>query len=136
MSVKALRHRADVQIVGYMLLASVLLLAQWQAEHLHVGLYLLTLVLAFAISIMSHNHSHVSLWRSHGLNRLSDCWFTLFMGHPGFVFELCHERNHHRYRNRQQDWTRTWRGCDDNCLSGFIRHPFDSAMTLQPHRFA
>ena len=67
------------------------------------------------------------------MNRLTDCWFTLFLGHPGFVFDVCHDRNHHRYRNGEQDWTRTWRVRDDNCLIGFIRHPLDCAITLRPH---
>jgi fatty acid desaturase len=116
-----------------MLLASTLLLVQWRAEQFSFAMYALTLVLAFAVGIMNHNHCHAPLWHSRRLNRLTDCWFTLFLGHPGFVFGLCHERNHHRHRNRAQDWTRTWRARDDNCLSGFLRHPFESAITLQPH---
>ena len=104
---KVLGYRADLQSVAYMLLATLLLAVQWQAPQLNIGMYLLTLALAFATSIMNHNHRHLPMWRSRWLNRLTDCWFTLFLGHPGFVFEVCHERNHHRYRNGEQDWTRT-----------------------------
>lgn len=128
-----LRYRADLQTLGYMLLASTLLLVQWRAEQFSVAMYVLTLLLAFAVGIMNHNHCHVPMWRARWLNRLTDCWFTLFLGHPGFVFQLCHERNHHRHRNRAHDWTRTWRDRDDNCLSGFLRHPFESVIALQPH---
>jgi beta-carotene hydroxylase len=130
---KALGNRADLQTLAYMLLATVLVVVQWQATQLNIGMYLLTLLLAFATSIMNHNHRHLPMWRSRWLNRLSDCWFTLFLGHPGFVFDVCHERNHHRYRNSEQDWTRTWRVRDDNCLIGFLRHPLDCAITLRPH---
>ena len=129
----SLRYHADLQTLGYMSLATALLLVQWRAQQFSVAMYVLTLFLAFAVGIMNHNHCHLPMWRARWLNRLTDCWFTLFLGHPGFVFQLCHERNHHRHRNRAQDWTRTWRRRDDNCLSGFVRHPFESVITLQPH---
>lgn len=127
-----LRYRADLQTLAYMVLASALLLVQWRAEQFSFSMYVLTVCLAFAVGIMNHNHCHLPMWRARWLNRLTDCWFTLFLGHSGFVFRLCHERNDHRHRHRAQDWTRTWRCRDDNCLLGLLCHPFESAITLQP----
>jgi fatty acid desaturase len=128
-----LKEAADLQTLAYMAGASILLVVQWQGDGLVWWLYLPTLALAFATSIMNHNHCHCPLWRSPLLNELSHAWFTVFQGHPGFVFALCHQSNHHRHRNRSEDWTRTWRRWDDNDLLGFLRHPFESVVILVPH---
>ena len=131
-----LRNARDLQTIAYMVAATVLLVAQFTATQFDAILYALTLLLAFATGIMNHNHCHCPMWHWQWLNRLCDGWFTLFLGHPGFVFALCHEGNHHRFRNNAQDWTRTWRYRDDNCLVGFVRHPFESMRTLVPHIYA
>ena len=72
------------------------------------------------------------MWRNRTLNRATDLWYTVFQGHPGFVFDLCHNNNHHRYCNTRNDWTRTYRHRDDNSLWGLTIHPVESALTLAP----
>ena len=131
-----LNYRADWQAVVYMVAATALLFIQWRLETFVPALYFLTLGLAFSVSIMHHNHRHVPMWRSSVLNRLSDVWFTLFQGHPGFVFALFHEKNHHRFCNGARDYTRTYRHRDDNSLIGLVMHPFVSFATLWPHGIA
>lgn len=127
-----LKHRADLQTLLYMLLTTALPLYQWQLESFQPLFFLASLVMAFAVGAMHHNHMHVPMWHSRRLNTATDYWFTFFQGHPGYAFVPAHLDNHHRHRNREQDHTRTWRLRDDNGLSGFVRHPFESATALAP----
>lgn len=127
-----LKHRADLQTLLYMLISTALPLLQWQLDYFSPLLFLASLIMAFAIGAMHHNHSHSPIWRSNVLNRLTDYWFTLFQGHPGYVFFPAHLENHHRYLNGAKDFTRTYRCRDDNNLLGFTIHPLESACTLLP----
>lgn len=127
-----LKYRADLQTLLYMLITTALPLVQWQLDGIHAPLFLASLVMAFAVGAMHHNHAHLPMWRSRLLNAATDCWFTFFQGHPGYAFVPAHLDNHHRHRNRALDHTRTWRLRDDNGLSGFVRHPFESALALAP----
>lgn len=127
-----LKHRADLQTLLYMLITTALPLLQWRLDGFSVPLFLASLVMAFAVGAMHHNHAHLAMWRSRRMNRLTDCWFTFFQGHPGYAFEPAHLHNHHRHRNRAQDHTRTWRLRDDNGLAGCVCHPFESAAALAP----
>ncbi len=81
---------------------------------------------------MHHNHAHVAIWHWPIFNMLTDYWFTLFQGHPGYVFYPTHLKNHHRYINSDKDYTRTYRYRDDNNLFGLMVHPLESACTLVP----
>lgn len=127
-----LNHRADWQTVLYLLAALALPLLQWQLETVNPILFLTSLAMAFAVGAMHHNHSHVPIWRSGMLNHLTDYCFTLLQGHPGYVFFPAHLDNHHRYVNRAEDYTRTYRRRDDNNLIGLALHPLESAWTLLP----
>lgn len=127
-----LRYRADWLTCCYMGAATAVLLVQWNLDRFSVVLYGLQLALAFAVSIMHHNHRHLALWRSDCLNRITNYWFTVFQGHPGFVFDLCHNDNHHRHCNSHHDYTHTYRYRDDNSLLGLLIHPFESVVTLAP----
>ncbi|CAN5144101.1 fatty acid desaturase [soil metagenome] len=127
-----LKHRADLQTVLYMLVTGAVTLAQWHSSHFNPALFLASLFLAFAVSAMHHNHAHVPMWRSSFMNRLTDYWFTLFQGHPGFLFFPAHLHNHHRFCNGARDFTRTYRYRDDNTLLGLMMHPMQSACTLFP----
>ncbi|HVK53908.1 MAG TPA: fatty acid desaturase [Burkholderiales bacterium] len=127
-----LKYRADWQTMIYMIFTTALPLLQWRLDHFNVVLFLASLVMAFAVGAMHHNHAHLPIWRSSLLNRLTDYWFTLLQGHPGYVFFPAHLDNHHCYRNGPKDYTRTYRYRDDNNLFGFVIHPLESACTLMP----
>jgi fatty acid desaturase len=127
-----LRNRADLRTLAYMAVASALPVLQWNAASFQPLLFAAALVMAAAIGVMHHNHQHVPLWRSPALNALTDAWFTLFQGHPGFIFRPAHLDNHHVYRNGAQDYTRTWRWHDGNSLAGFIAHPVQFAVLIAP----
>lgn len=127
-----LRYRADMQTLSYMLAATAIPIMHWQNDGFSAWLFTAAVIMAFAVSIMHHNHAHVSLWTSPALNRLSDFWFTLFQGHPGFVFEPMHVENHHRHHNGPHDLTRTNRHWDSNNLPGLLLHPFEFAINSAP----
>lgn len=127
-----LSHPADVRTVAFMLLASAVALLHWCVGVFHPLLFAAAMVLSFAVSAMNHNHSHRPIWRHKPLNRATDVWFTLFQGHPGYVFETMHVDNHHRFHNGTADITRTDRYRAGNDLWGLLRHPFEFAWAAAP----
>lgn len=127
-----LSHRADRRTLLYMAAATGVVIAQWTADAFHPVLFAASLVLAFAVSVMHHNHQHLPIWRFAWLNHLTDFWFTLFQGHPGFAFGPAHVGDHHAHLNSERDTTRTWRWHDGNSLLGFIAHPVHFAYAVGP----
>lgn len=127
-----LRHRADRRTLWYMAATTGVFVVQWTADRFDPLLFAASLVLALAVSVMHHNHQHQPLWRAAWLNHLTDFWFTLFQGHPGFAFHPAHVDDHHAHRNAASDTTRTWRWRDGNSLLGFIAHPVIFAFAVAP----
>ena len=127
-----LAHPAEGRTVACMALATAVAALHWTLGQFHPVLFAAGLVLAFAVSTMNHNHSHRPIWRHNGMNRATDLWFTLFQGHPGYVFETMHVDNHHRFHNDAQDVTRTDRYRPGNDLWGLLRHPFEFAWAAAP----
>jgi fatty acid desaturase len=127
-----LRHRADARTVGYMAAATLIAVVHWTAPTFHPVLLAAAVVMAFAIAAMNHNHSHFPMWRGASLNRLTDYWFTIFNGHPGFAFQPMHVAGHHRFHNTRPDPTRTDRFRAGNDLVGLLRHPFEFAWVAVP----
>ena len=128
-----LRHQADTRTLAYMLIATSIPVVHWHMDTLNVWLLAVSVVMAFAISAMHHNHQHLPLWKLPFLNRLTDGWYVLFQGHPGFVFDPMHVNNHHRYHNGPADHTRTWRRRDSNNVLGLLVHPFEFVAVALPH---
>lgn len=105
----------------------------WQWHNgFSLPLYALMLFLAIGIGVIHHNHAHLSMWRRRRLNRVTDLVITALQGHPTFVFNPAHNRNHHRYRHGPRDVARTWRFGDDNDLRGWVLHPLQAATTVYP----
>ena len=127
-----LRSRADRRTLVYMAAATLVAAAQWGVDSFQPLLFCAAIALACTVSQMHHNHQHQPLWKSAALNRATDLWFTLFQGHPGFVFGPSHRDNHHVHRNGALDYTRTWRGHDGNSLVGLIAHPAQFAAAIAP----
>ena len=127
-----LAHRADLRTLAYIVAASAIPVAQWRADEFQPLLFAASFVAAFAVGVMHHNHQHTPLWTTPLLNRITDYWFTLFQGHPGFAFGPSHLDNHHLHRNGPADHTRTWRDHDGNSLPGLIAHPAQFAWRIAP----
>ncbi len=127
-----LNNRADSQTLLYILITTALPAYQWQLDQVYPLLMLLSFVMAFAVGAMHHNHAHIAMWKHPFANALTDYWFTLMQGHPGFLFCPAHLENHHRYLNGEKDFNRTYRRHDDNNLLGFLLHPLESMLILLP----
>jgi fatty acid desaturase len=131
-----LRNQRDWQSVLYLILQPLLVVWLWRTgldTLINLALFALMLFLTLGISVIHHNHTHLRMWRSKQLNRISDFWITLLQGHPTFVFYPAHIRNHHRYRHGPKDVARTYRfGSDSNNLSGYLLHPLQATTVLYP----
>lgn len=132
MRVMPLLHRADLRTLLVMALITTLSAVHWFAAGFSPWLFVASLVLAFAVAPMGHNHAHRPMWRHAVLNRASDCWFTLFQGHPVYAFQPMHVENHHRFVNGPGDFTRTDRHRSANDLAGLLAHPFEFALAARP----
>ena len=132
-----MRNWRDWQSVVYLLALPLLVLWQWQ-QGFSWPFYLLELFLTLGVGVIHHNHTHVRVWTSRRLNRLTDLWVTLLQGHPTFVFYPSHIANHHRYQHGEQDITRTYRFTtpgargDTNHLLGYLLHPLQAIVVLYP----
>ena len=129
---RLLRHPADRRTVAYMALASALVCVHWAQPALDPALLAASVAMAFAVAAMNHNHAHFPIWHGRAMNRLTDAWFTLFQGHPGFAFEVMHAASHHRFRGNRHDPTRPDRFRRGNDLTGLLRHPFEFALVAAP----
>ncbi|MBF6023099.1 fatty acid desaturase family protein [Lysobacter niastensis] len=114
-------------------LVTMVAVAHWTLGAFHPWLFVLSLLLSLTVSVMHHNHAHRPLWRMRALNAATDVWFTLFQGHPGYVFQTMHVDNHHRYHNGPDDVTRTDRFRAGNNLWGLLIHPIEFAIAARPH---
>jgi len=131
-----LRNRHDLQSMLYLILQPLLMVYLWQTGLSSLAswlIYGLVLFLSLGIGVIHHNHTHLRMWRSKRLNRLTDFWITLLQGHPTFVFYPSHIANHHRYHHGERDVARTYRfGGDHNHLLGYLLHPFQAVLVLYP----
>ena len=122
-AVSLLRHPADRRTVGYMALATSLLVVQWNLEQLNWPLYILTAFVAVVVTVIAHNHNHLGMWRSRRLNAVTDYWLTLFYGFPAFAWIPTHNMNHHKFTNRAGDYTLTYRYSEKNNLVTLMTYP-------------
>ena len=79
--------------------------------------------MAVAVSVMTHNHNHLPIWRSKTLNTFTDWWLTVFYGFPIFAWIPTHNKNHHRYNNRDGDDSITYRISERNNFLTLISYP-------------
>ena len=128
-----LKYKADIRTVGYFIVTTLMFALQW-----HYGfnwiVYLIYLHFAIAVSVITHNHNHVNMWTQKWLNLLTDWWLTAFYGLPIFVWIPTHNRNHHRYNNREEDTTRTYRHTEDNNMVSLIQYPSISGYNQMKER--
>ena len=126
-----LRYRADLQSVAYMVLATVLLVWQWSLPELSVPLFLLANFVAVTITVIAHNHNHLRMWRNRTANAVTDYWLTLLYGFPAFAWVPTHNMNHHKFTNREGDYTITYRHSERNNLITLLSYPTVSSYHQQ-----
>ncbi len=118
-----LRNNADFKSLAYILITSLLLIIQWQWIGLNPFIYTLYLFMSVAVSVMTHNHNHLPMWHSKKLNVLTDWWLTVFYGFPVFAWIPTHNKNHHRFNNRDGDDSITYRISERNNFLTLISYP-------------
>ncbi len=117
-----LKYKADLRTVVYFLVTTSLFFLQWRYGFNWI-VYIIYLHFAVAVSVITHNHNHLNIWTKKWLNILTDWWLTVFYGMPIFVWIPTHNRNHHRYNNKEQDVTRTYRHTENNDFVSLIQYP-------------
>jgi beta-carotene hydroxylase len=118
-----LRYKADRRTLLYMVVTTAVLIIQWVLPSFNIGLFVLCLFMAVSVSVIAHNHNHVPMWRSHLLNILTDYWITLFYGFPAFAWIPTHNNNHHKFNNREGDYTLTYRFTEANNFLTLVSYP-------------
>ncbi len=126
-----LRYAADIRTLIYMAVTTALLVVQWSRDAFSSVLFVACLFMAVSVSVIAHNHNHLTIWKSKKLNALTDYWLTLFYGFPAFVWIPTHNQNHHKFNNREGDYTRTYRYTEKTNLFTLLTYPTVSAFHQQ-----
>jgi fatty acid desaturase len=63
------------------------------------------------------------MWNSKKLNVLTDWWMTVFYGFPVFAWIPTHNKNHHRFNNRDGDDSITYRISEKNNFLTLVSYP-------------
>jgi fatty acid desaturase len=114
-----------------MLIATALIVWQWSLPSLSVPLFLWANFMAVTITVIAHNHNHLRIWRSRSLNAVTDYWLTLLYGFPAFAWVPTHNMNHHKFTNRDGDYTITYRHSERNNLLTLLTYPTISSYHQQ-----
>lgn len=118
-----LRYKADIQSVIYMIIATTLLIVQWNLKAFNPYLFAWALFMAVTVAVMAHNHNHLPMWRNKTLNILTDWWLTCFYGFPVWAWVPTHNKNHHTLNNKEGDYTITYRMSERNNLLTLLTYP-------------
>lgn len=117
-----LRYTADLKVVLYMAIHTALFVSFW-TYGFHWLAYVLFMLFSVTVSVITHNHMHMSIWTWKPLNVLTDWWLTVFYGVPIFTWIPTHNRNHHRYTNKEGDSSVTYRHTEENNLISLLSYP-------------
>ncbi|MDH3267371.1 MAG: fatty acid desaturase [Ignavibacteria bacterium] len=118
-----LKDNADYKSLIYIFITTALFIAQWMWWGFNPFIYTLFLFMSVAVSVMTHNHNHLPMWRSKVMNVLTDWWLTVFYGFPIFAWIPTHNKNHHRFNNREGDDSITYRVSEKNNFLTLISYP-------------
>ena len=118
-----LKYKADIKTLIYIFITTALLITQWVGIGVNPFTYTWYLFMSVAVAVITHNHNHLPIWRSQILNILTDWWLTVFYGFPVFVWIPTHNKNHHRFNNREGDDSITYRISEKNSFFTFISYP-------------
>jgi beta-carotene hydroxylase len=117
-----LKHKADIKTLVYLTMTTAMLFFQWHYGF-HIISFIVSLYLAITVAIIAHNHNHLPLWESKGMNHFTDYWITLFYGFPAFGWIPTHNRNHHKFNNKEGDYTITYRVSEKNNIFTLLSYP-------------
>lgn len=126
-----LRYKEDVRVVIWMIVTSGLLVVNWLQPELNWLTFLWACLMAISVTTIAHNHNHLRIWKNKWMNRFQDYWLTLFYGFPAFAWIPTHNRNHHRFNNRDGDYTITYRVSERNNLLTLLSYPAVSSYWQQ-----
>lgn len=126
-----LRYTADIRTLVYMAVTTALLVVQWSRDSFSPVLFIACLFMAVSVSVIAHNHNHLTIWKSKTLNTLTQYWITLFYGFPAFVWIPTHNQNHHKFNNREGDYTLTYRYTEKTNLLTLLTYPTVSGVHQQ-----
>jgi len=118
-----LKDSSDVKSLIYIFITTALFIAQWIWLGVNPFIYTWFLFMSVAVAVMTHNHNHLPMWRSKTLNVLTDWWLTVFYGFPIFAWIPTHNKNHHRFNNREGDDSITYRVSEKNNFFTLISYP-------------
>lgn len=118
-----LKNNADVKSLIYIFVTTALFIIQWQWIGVNSFIYTWYLFMSIAVSVMTHNHNHLPMWKSKTLNTFTDWWLTVFYGFPIFAWIPTHNKNHHRFNNREGDDSITYRVSERNNFLTLISYP-------------
>ena len=126
-----LRQAADIRTLIYMAVTTALLVVQWSRDSFSPMLFIAYLFMAVSVAVIAHNHNHLTIWKSKTLNAFTDYWLTLFYGFPAFVWVPTHNQNHHKFNNREGDYTITYRYTEKTNLFRLLAYPTVSGLHQQ-----
>ena len=118
-----LKNRADIKSLIYIIITTALFVIQWVFIGVNSFIYTWYLFMSVAVSVMTHNHNHLPMWQSKTLNTITDWWLTVFYGFPIFAWIPTHNKNHHRFNNREGDDSITYRVSEKNNFLTLISYP-------------
>ena len=118
-----LKNKADIKSLIYIFVTTSLFIAQWIWFGMNPFLYTWFLFMSVAVAVMTHNHNHLPMWKSKILNLFTDWWLTVFYGFPIFAWIPTHNKNHHRFNNREGDDSITYRVSEKNNFLTLISYP-------------
>ena len=126
-----LKYKADLFSLLYMVISTSLLIIQWSLPEFNPFLFAASLLMACTSFVIAHNHNHLPMWKWDFLNKITDYWLTIFYGFPPYVWVPTHNLNHHKYTNRDGDYTITYRISEKNNLFTMLSFPIVSAVFQQ-----
>ncbi|NWG29270.1 MAG: fatty acid desaturase [Ignavibacteriaceae bacterium] len=118
-----LKNNADVKSIIYIVITTALFVTQWIWFGVNPFIYTWFLFMSVAVAVMTHNHNHLPMWRSKVMNVLTDWWLTVFYGFPIFAWIPTHNKNHHRFNNREGDDSITYRVSEKNNFLTLVSYP-------------
>ncbi len=125
-----LKFKADIKTLIFLALTTTLFFLQWNWGF-HWWLYVAYLYFSVTITVIAHNHNHVSIWKNSFLNHVTDYWITLLYGFPTFVWTPTHNKNHHKFINKEGDYTITYRLTEKNNWLSLLTYPSISGYNQQ-----
>jgi beta-carotene hydroxylase len=118
-----LKEKADIKSLIYIIITSALFIAQWMWLGVNPFIYTWFLFMSVAVAVMTHNHNHLPMWRSKVMNVFTDWWLTVFYGFPIFAWIPTHNKNHHKFNNREGDDSITYRVSEKNNFLTLVSYP-------------